>query len=461
MKFRSLHTAVRMATVASMAPAVAVITCALCVGCAAHAPRANSFTTTDLAPLTQPLDADAAAARALAVSPKVRAASLRLDAAAARAHAVTLPPDPRIALELGIPIDGLSGTALGASLTQGITWLFTKDALIDAASREREALARELVATSAATIAEARRLVRVVNASRNASAAARDALSAAHELETLERARVTAGESTEAAAAQRSVDAFVMANDVLERELAEHDASVALASLLAVDVVPELVMHEQRPLAGERHEPLEVVRARYQVALARAQLTQLDNPLGNDAMVGGGYMRDLEDRQAALVTVDFTLPLFRRHDQVTAAQAECDAALAELAEASRVAELDNVHALARLNAAVSGVESAHNAVIRAQRVRDITLASHAQGEANQELVAQMQLLECAARVRAAQQEISLAEAIFTLDTRIASAPMSAAMSARLSDADDPHSVAHDASPDLALNASNMQQGAPR
>jgi hypothetical protein len=70
-------------------------------------------------------------------------------------------------------------------------------------------------------------------------------------------------------------------------------------------------------------------------------------------------------------------------------------------------------------------------------VRDIAIASHTQGEANKEFVAQMQLLECAARVRAARQQIALADAISTLDTRIAPATS------------------------VSLNASTMQQGAPR
>ena len=439
MKFQSLQAAVRMATVAPIVKSALFITCALCVSCAANTPRmaSTATATADIAPLAQPLDAESAAARALAVSPKVRAASLRFDAAAARAQAVTLPPDPRIALEVGIPIDGLAGTALGASITEGIGWLFTKDALIDAASRERDALARELVASSAATSAEARRLVRVVYSSRNANAAARDALSAAQELETIERARVAAGESTDASLNERSVDALGFVDELLESELAEHDASVALASLLAIEVVPEIFAHEQQPLEGVRHETLDVVRARYQVATAGAQLALLDNPLGSDAMFGGGYMRDLEDREAVQLTLDFTLPLFRRQHELASARAECDAALAELLEAQRKADLENVHALARFYAAVASVRSARQAAINAQRVRDIAIASHTQGEANKEFVAQMQLLECAARVRAARQEIALADAISTLDTRIAPATS------------------------VSLNASTMQQGAPR
>ena len=262
----------------TLVPAMALTIGVLSIGCASREKVAPMQTVA--VPVAANIDADEAAARALRVSPRVRAAALRLDAARARATATALPPDPTIAISLGIPIDGLGGTAISASIMQGIGWLLAKDALIDAAARERDVAAHELIGASVETAAEARRLLRSLIAARVVTTASRVAMDAREARSAIERSRLELGETSTAKLLGIERDALIAKFTLNAAELEEHELSVSLASILAVDPLPGLIDADIAADFSAADTSLEVIRARAQVARAEAMFASADSPLG-------------------------------------------------------------------------------------------------------------------------------------------------------------------------------------
>ncbi len=396
--------------------ALALLLLAALSGCASPQPRAP-LASAPHAALGESIDADAAAARALQVSPRVRAAALRLEAAQSRAAAAALPPDPSIALGLGIPIDGMGGTGISLSIMQGIGWLLAGDAIRDAAARERDVAARELVAASVETAAEARRLVRTVCAARATTSATHDALDARGARASIERALVELGETNSVEVLRLEREALAAQLELVDAELEEHELTVSLASLLSVETLPTLVDAAVGADAVPSAQSLEVIRARAAVARAEAMLATADSPLGADARVGGGVMQDVEDRRTITGSLEFGLPIFRRPHELAALRAELLAARAELAEAERIAALENDHALVRVKSARETEELARTAAASAHAARLIAEKAQAVGERSFADLAEARLEEADTAIGAAERRIELANALAKLESR--------------------------------------------
>lgn len=393
-----------------------------CVGTGCAAPRAIPPAPPALAPeIAGELAAKTAAARAIVVSPRVAAAALRLEASAQRATGVDAPPDPSVAISLGVPIDGLGGFPISASLMQGIGWLLNRDAIRDASARERELAARELLATTVEVAADARRLVRTLDAAREATRARELAARAQHE--RLDAARAAADLREATPARIRALE--IAANDADERLIAartaEAEATRALASLLALADIGAVARDEPVPPPGETLTSLEVARARSRVARAAAALAAADTPLGADARAGASYSRDIEDRESVAGTLELTLPLFRRGHELAALRADLAAEEAELREAERVARLEAERFGARVDAARHQLDLASRSARAARHAREIAENALAEGEASRVEVADARTAEGEALAHAAETRTELAEALAMLESRITSA----------------------------------------
>ena len=367
------------------------------------------------------LEPAAAAARAIEVSPRVRAASLRLDAATLRARAVAAPPDPSVAIALGVPIDGLGGSPISLSIMEGIGWLLRHDAICDAAERERELAARELVSTSITVAADARRLVRALAAARDAAEALASASEERSRLLELERAAADLRESTPATIRARERDANDAREAAVAARLTEHELAVALASLLAVDAAPPVKDDAlvSAPTADRTGTPttIDVVRARARVARIDAVLAANGMILGNEPRVGAGAGRDIEGRESATFTLEITAPIFRRGHEIDALRAELAAERAELEEAERVARVEADHAFERAVAARTAAESARASWLAARHAREIVENTLAEGEASRADLASANAADAEARARSAERRIALADALHALETR--------------------------------------------
>lgn len=399
-----------------------VAACCACVaaGCASVREPASPDTASAF-DLTAPIDPQAAAARAIEVSPRARAASLRLDASAHRASALAAPPDPAIAIALGVPIDGLGGSPVSISIMEGIAWLLRHDEIRSAAERERELAARELVSTTVAVAAEARRLVRALAAARDAAEALDAAAEERSRVLGLERAAADLRESTPARVRERERDANDAREASIAARLAEHELSIALASLLALDAAPKVADDGSSalPALDRARTPvtIEVVRARARVARAEAILAASGSPFGADPSVGASVGRDIEDRDSATFTVGISAPIFRRGHELDALRADLAAERAELDEAERVARLDADHALERAETARMLAEAAQGSWRAARHAREIAENTLAEGEASRADVAAARAADAEARARSAERRIALADALFALETR--------------------------------------------
>jgi outer membrane protein TolC len=200
-------------------------------------------------------------------------------------------------------------------------------------------------------------------------------------------------------------------------ELEEHELSVSLASILAVDPLPGLIDADIAADFPTAVTSLEVLRARAQVARAQAMFASADSPLGADARAGGGFMRDLEGRESIAGTLEIGLPIFRRSFELQALRADADAAHAELAEAERVASIENDHARTRISSARANLALAVNGVHNAQTEREIAQRSHANGEASLADLTDARFMEAEAQALCATRRREVADAIARLESR--------------------------------------------
>ena len=402
----------------TLASAILVTSLTLSLGCASTTTRVNDpYTPSDAFALTDTIDLTSAATRALAVSPKVRAAAARLTAATERSTASTLPPDPTLLLSFGIPIDSMGGTGISATLMTGIGWLLAHDAIVDAATREQESAARALLSASAETAADARRLLRAVEAGRRAVNAASAALDAQREMLAIEIARADAGEMTRETVLQREAESLLAASELAQTESETHESEVALISLLAIETLTQTLEVDDISNDTLTTETLEVIRARVEVARTHAALAELGSILGSNAEFGGGYMRDLEDREAVEVALKFSVPIFRRSHEVDAARADVIAAEADLEEAVRVASVDNDHAIFRRTTARTAAQFARESQRALGDALAITAYALVEGEATRADVAQSRMRFSDAQLKSALRDIALAEAIANVEQR--------------------------------------------
>lgn len=363
------------------------------------------------------LNAETAAARAIAVSPRVLAAAHRLDASASRANAAALPPDPMLAVSLGVPVDGLGGFPVSVSIMEGLTWLLRADQIKSAAERERTAAAAELTVASIEVAAEARRLVRALAATREHVAARERAAEARADRLAIEKAAQQIGESN---AARIAAHESLLAQARLEAEgarLSEHELATALASLLSLSRAPAV---DGATPALARPSPsitLDVIRARARVTRAESMLATSAGPLGMNASLGPNYSRDIEDRESLGGTIEFGAPIFRRSHEIAALEADLAAERAELAEAERRAALDLDHATAQIDAARAALAIALEAAHAAGTARAALTRAATDGEASRAEVADATAEVEEWTARATERRIELVNTLFKIESR--------------------------------------------
>jgi hypothetical protein len=362
------------------------------------------------------LDPRSAAVRAVIVSPRVLAAALRVEAQVHRTAAMSVPPDPSIAIALGVPVDGLGGLPVSVSIMQGLAWMLRQDAIRDAADRERDSAARELVATTVAVASEARGLTRALAAAREAREAADAAVREYEARLSIEKDALAAGESSHARIAQLEEETRALRVRATDDLSAERDMELALASLLGVDAIGVIAADEPAIPDADAATSLAVEQARARLARAQAVAATAGSAWGADVRGGLAFQRDLEDRESVGTSIELALPMFRRESEIAAVHADVEAIRAELAEAERATRLaarqacasaERARELQRLAAA--GSDAAAQARERIEHAASI-------GEASRAEVHGARAAEWSARSDAARRRIALATAIAELES---------------------------------------------
>jgi outer membrane protein TolC len=406
--------------------AIGATLAALPLGCATarrEGPSAAKDTGENaVAPLApdRALTPDDAAARAIAVSPRLRALALRLDASARRVAAVSAPPDPSIAISLGVPIDGLGGLPISVSIMEGLGWLLTADALRTSAGRERDASAEELVNATVEVAAEARRATRALHAAREQLAAEERNVVAREEGVAIERAAQGLGESTAERVAAAERELMLARLDRAEARAMLDELEAATMSVLAVEVAPAIDAVAGTELPQSIRPSLDVIRARARLARAESAFAVAQNPLGSSAAAGAGYSRDVEDRESINGTVEFA-PIFRRTHEFEALRAEVEAERAELAEAERLSALSLAQAHAAHEGARTALAATEEGAAAAERARAALERAAREGEATRAALVAATAASEDLRARVAMRRIALANALARIESRASDA----------------------------------------
>ncbi len=395
--------------------------CCLVAGCVA-APHAAPLRRAANVDRLDALTPDSAAARAIATSPRVHAAALRADAQANRSRAVLAPPDPSIAIAIGIPIDGMGGLPVTVSIMQGLAWLLNGDALRVAAERERDFAARELLATATAVAAEARGLARALAAAREARLAGDHAWLERSALVAIERDALALGESTPARVSALELAAKAAREDAADARLEEERLELALASLLGADGIGTLEPDASTVPTLDAVTSVEIEQARVRLARAEAVLRIAETPLGAEARAGGGLQRDLDGRESIGGSLELTLPVFRRPLEIAALRADALAARADLEEAERTTRL----ALRQAHGRAARLEELLQLDLGASeltvQVRESVEHAFNLGESTRASLTDARAAAWQARAHVARRRMELATAIAAIESRSAHPP---------------------------------------
>ena len=352
----------------------------------------------------QPTTIDDVVRRALQNSHRIQEAEALFAASQADLRADLAPPDPVLALSLGIPVDGMDGDAFSASLMSGISWVFNRDALQTEAEARTAEKARVLVALSAEIAAEARHLARVALSTAEANNAADTRIAALTAMLASEEAAAKLGEAR--ADAPAFAQAALREGEIAceARRQASAVAQARLSSLLSLDessldlsrLTTTMRTSTAAQNASEENTPqLEapsVTAARVRVAEAQRALQRTMNPFAIDDGVGAGFSRDLEGRESVNLMFAIELPIFRQSHEIAAARARVDAADAALAEAIRVSHLERRERTRALEGASTQLAFARDALqasnIAITSMRDAYAAGEVSGMFLQKVLAE-------------------------------------------------------------------------
>lgn len=396
----------------------ALAACSLAGGCA----TAPTVAPPERAASVERIDAltpDSAAARAVATSPRVHAAALRADAQAHRTQAALAPPDPSIAIAIGIPIDGMGGLPVTVSIMQGLAWLLNGEAIRDAAERERDSAARELVATATAVAAEARGLARGLAAAREARSADESAWAERDALLAIERESLALGESTDARVAALELASKDAREDAADARMEEERLALALASLLGAGAIGTIEPDHSTVPMLDAVTSLEIEQARVRLARAEAIVRTAEAPLGSDARGGTGFQRDLDGRESVGGSLEFALPVFRRPSEIAALRADARAARADLDEAERTTRLALRQAHGRAARLEELMQLDLVAAELTERVRGNVEHAFNLGESTRASLADARAAAWQARAHVARRRMELAAAIAAIESRSA------------------------------------------
>lgn len=295
-----------------------------------------------------PLDADTAVRVAFQRDAGIRAALADLDLARAELAQADLPPNPAIDLAIGVAIDGMSGAPAIAGVTQQLTWIWTRDARVDARDAARRAAILEAAGSMIALDAEVRRLHTAVVAgdamyeldAAHAEATRRTVETVASIVDVgeasrvdLDRALVDAAESAAAATAAGS-DARRARIELLNA-MGCPDRDPAFETIGTLDV-DRSIPDEPRIVELARSARLDVAAARMGVVEAEAGHRLAGAARWPEVGVGAAWNRNFVDRQAVLPGAKVTLPILDDGStQVAAARARLEAARLHLLDVRR------------------------------------------------------------------------------------------------------------------------------
>jgi len=375
------------------------------------------------------IDPESAAAIALAHSPRVEAARRRFDAASARKSMSSLPPDPTIALSLGIPVDGLGGTGLSGSISAAIAWLFTRDAEQRQAEASAESAAQELVWTARSVAAEARAAARSAALARRAQDAAEAAVRASSARDAALAAAADALDVPRTALLDAQSETMALKAELERREADCRLAARALESILSVRGSSEICMEKclafaeaERASAAEPSTidapapiTIESIRATREVADARAALARTESPFAPSTQVSAGFAQDLEDRRSVETGLSITVPLFRRDAAREAARQDLAAAEAELAETIRVASLAHAEAIERVRSTRSALVALRTRRTLADGALDAARAASLEGEHSTVQLAAAEIRAARAHVEELDGALELAGALAAIE----------------------------------------------
>ena len=346
---------------------------------------------------TSPLTAEAAVRCALANNRQLRRTLVEVDRRRALMQDSQLPPNPTLNLAVGAPLS-MGTVPIIAMLAQQIDWLWKRDALVGDADAQLRMLLFEAAATIVSTTVEVRAAyIDSAAALELAELAQRDALVAARVLRA-EESGLAAGETRAAvvnqarmndaeaamrvmeaqtgllAAKTRLLEAIGRGDHGLAWSTADTTANAARAACgVAMPPQPEddAALHA---LVRERRLDLRAAAARVEGMEARVSLAMAGR--WPTLMLGGGWERDMEGDEAAMVEIQSTIPVFNQ------GRFRVDAATADL-EIARIEE-DRLWQRAVIDArrALAGVAAAEHHVAS---LRDTTLASF---DANQRIIAE-------------------------------------------------------------------------
>ena len=295
-----------------------------------------------------PLDVETAVRVAFQRDAKIRTALAELDLARAELAQADLPPNPAVDLAIGVAIDGMSGAPAIAGVTQQLTWIWTRDARVDAHDAARRAAILEAAGSMIALDAEVRRLHTAVVAgdalyeldAAHAEATRRTVETVASIVEVgeasrvdLDRALVDAAESAAAATAARSDARRARLELLTAMGCPDQDpAFEAIGTLDRNQPIPD----ESRIVELARSVRLDVAAARMGVVEAEAGHRLAGAARWPEVGVGAAWNRNFVDREAVLPGARVTIPILDDGStQVAAARARLDAARLRLLDVRR------------------------------------------------------------------------------------------------------------------------------
>jgi outer membrane protein TolC len=345
---------------------------------------------------TSPLTAEAAVRCALANNRQLRRTLVEVDRRRALMQDAQLPPNPTLNFAIGAPLS-MGTVPIIAMLAQQIDWFWKRDALVGDADAQLRTLLFEAAATIVSTTVEVRAAyIDSAAALELAELAKRDALVAARVLRA-EESGLAAGETRASVVNQARMNDAEAANRVMESHTAlvaaktrlleaigrgEHGLDWTTADItadsaraacgVATPPQPEddAALHA---LVREKRLDLRAAAARVEGMEARVSLAMAGR--WPTLLLGGGWERDMDGDEAAMVEIESTIPIFNQgRFRVDAATADLEIARIEEDRLWQRAVIDTRRALAGVAAAEHHVAS----------LRDKTLANF---DANQRIIA--------------------------------------------------------------------------
>lgn len=361
---------------------------------------------------TLPLDAEAAVAVALQHDLDLRRRLAAVDAARARLAAEDRPPNPVLAVAIGVPTDGFGGSPLAASAMQQLAWLWTRDARLDAAVCGLRAAVLDAAGAAVALAAEVRTAHAALVVAERSEVRAADRAALRNDAWMLASARRDAGEATADdvdAARSRAAEAAIALAAVRQERDAARLALLALlgrpGAALAIETDGALdgadpaldAMAPERLAAIILERRLDVAAARARAEQAGHRIRLADARRAPEISAGVGYEQNFSGREALFPRIAVTLPILDDGTPAVAlAAAEAESAGLEAERVARAALAEARGAWIALHGARERLERHEEGILAPARASlERTLRARQTGEADRvaAILAELALLE--------------------------------------------------------------------